>query len=174
MSTGQDMNETTSSPTVDAPGASAARRTAWPIVLGLVALVSGVLSMPVILRDMAAATGSDASPQVAGIANMRAINLAIRMGLAIWLAWGSIDLLRRRRTAKKSLQGWAGVRVFLLCVTVIQLVATWFGAVRQTQATTADTLAARAFAIWMAAVLPIFVLVWFGREKIRQEVANWH
>jgi hypothetical protein len=153
-----------------------ARRTVWPIVLGTIALISGGLSTPVLFRDMARTVGPAAASPGAASGDMREINLAIRMGLAIWLIWGSIDLLRRRAVAKKSLQSWAAIRVILLSITLVQVIANLFGALpqaRSAQDWTSNGFAVAAFVIWMSVILPIFMLVWFGREKIKEEVAGW-
>jgi hypothetical protein len=124
-----------------------------------------------------AATLGPAGASTAGSSgDMRAINLTIRMGLAIWLVWGSFDLVRRRAVAKKSLQSWATIKVILLGITTIQLVANLFGALPQVslpQGLTSNGLAGAVLVVWLSVILPVLVLVWFGQGKIKQEVATW-
>lgn len=177
MTTKQDPNETaTTPPATVPPQVSQTKRTTWPIVLGLIALLSGGMSIPMIFHDMAEALGPTGTTRGVASGDMRAMNLAIRMGLAIWLVWGSLDLVRRRAGAKKSLRSWAAVKLFLFGITMAQIVAGLLGALSQAgraQDLMSNGFAAAAFVVWTSAVLPVFVLAWFGRAKIKEEVARW-
>jgi hypothetical protein len=177
MMTGPNPNEIETTPPAAATvHLSQGKRTAWPVVTGMIALVSGGLSIPMIFRDVAATLGPAAASQGVASGDMRAINLTIRMGLAIWLVWGSFDLVRRRAVAKKTLQSWATIKVILLSITAVQMIANWFGALPQ--ASTPPGLTSNGFAgavlvVWLSVIMPVFVLVWFGQGKIKEEVAGW-
>jgi hypothetical protein len=177
MMTESNPNETTVTPPATSPPPTPpVKRAAWPVVVGMIALISGAVSIPMIFRDVAATLGSAAASQEVGSGDMRAINLTIRMGLAIWLVWGSFDLVRRRAVAKKTLQSWATIKVILLSITVAQVIANWFGALPQVsppQGLTSNGWAAGILVVWLSVILPVFVLAWFSQGKIKEEVAQW-
>ncbi|MCB1094928.1 MAG: hypothetical protein KDN22_05045 [Verrucomicrobiae bacterium] len=107
--------------------------------------------------------------------------------IALVLVVSGILLLFKKRKAVVALKTWAGLKIALLLVT-IPITAGFQKAVAELQfagalAGEGAEFAASAGRIWIVVaiaaqviwglILPVFILVWFSRKKIREQVAFW-
>ncbi len=169
------------------------RQTSWPRTLGIVSIILGVLGVlfgtigasarlilkafQVMVEDKGAVDWDAVGRAVAWLAR---ISLVAAILAAVLLVVG-IGLVRRRAWAIRAGKAWA----------IAQIVVTVLGtagshviqraiaeALRQA-GTSAGGLplgtspAATAWSLVWGCALPVFVLIWFARREIREEVAGW-
>lgn len=109
--------------------------------------------------------------------------------LGILLLTGGILLLRHRRAAASLLQVWAVLKITIGGLLIyknsaltrmqmdLMLSSETFGEGKGTEAVGTIT----SFAVWIGlafgfiwlCVLPVFVLIWFNRRKIKEEISIW-
>ena len=186
-------------PTARIPGRHAPleRPSVWPTVLGVIAIVLGVLAVlgglvgmiiiPV-LGWLASSIPGDAVAAFRGMIEWRGALLVLYGGyvvLGALLAWGGMELTRREARGVTLLRWWAWLKILYAVasvpVTAGMQIAQLEG-VREAASgdlpLSDDVMTIMAIggavlgALWYA-VLPVFVLVWFGRGRIRQEVSDW-
>lgn len=180
-----------------APGVAEAPKSVWPTVLGIVCIVFGVGGLlmglwgvvaPFLFSQFAEAMTMDIAPE-----ELEAMRAQMFSGLAIsalglpvaaLLLASGIGLVRRRPGAVRLLQWWAGLKI------VYTLVAMLAGIWLQQEQIQAQMRAqgpngppeAFILAIMIVSLvvgiawgwaLPAFVLAWFARRPIREEVATW-
>lgn len=168
----------------------------WPSVLGIIAIVFGVFGTltgaygvlaPFLMRFMAqiAPAAGRAGLHVAqqwaawGVANG-----ALTGALALLLLAAGLGLLRRRRWACTASQVWAVLRIMLAGVQVgvayfIQQ-DTLTAVSQQMPASMPSQQYVHSFAalglvvslLWYWA-LPVFLLIWLARGRVREHVAEW-
>lgn len=171
--------------------------TGWPTVIGIIAIVfgaggilGGVLGMlgPAINRVMINVMPAD---QVAGIEAQAkyqwwAAGLSVLATLiALWLLLGGIGLLKKRPAAAGKIKAWAKVKIafVLLMVGVQALIQTDVFSATQTQ-TGGGFSMPEGFVLVMVGLtvifmllwglaLPVFMLIWFGRKSIKNDVEKW-
>jgi len=173
-----------------------ASNSSWPKVLGIIAIVLGAMAA------LGSCIGAGASffagamvdlvpeGQASGLEGMMAwqtwlVGLSVlATGLGIGLLVGGIGLLRRRAYAATACLGWAALKmVYVLASAFVGYQVN----VAQFEAMQNDPNMAGMPAGFMGAVslfgavlgvlwgwaLPIFILVWFSRRPIREEVESW-
>lgn len=175
-----------SAPTFDEP----ASRSTWPTVVGVVSIVFGGLGV----------VGAIATPFTAGMAppdaNMppppegaalfiQGAQNCLALILAVVLLTGGIGLLQRRGWSRPTLMGWSIAKLILVAIGIvvgflgggaaqIEQMNQQFAdagmdfAVSQGMVITATIVSAIWFAAW-----PIFLLIWFSRGTIKNEVDAW-
>jgi len=104
------------------------------------------------------------------------------LGMSLWLLLGSISLVRRRRTARTTLMGWAIASIFMFAVNISFQVLVFQATSAELQRRGEGNLSnqlwfgvaiAGCFGIVLGLALQAFVLIWFSRARIKNEVAQW-
>lgn len=188
-----------SGPTMSPPrvaGAMPAEPTTWPMVIGIIGIIFacfGILNgcwgavSPWAMEQFANALPQHDVDQMEMMRKWRhwiAGSSALGVVVAIVLLLGSIQLLKRRRGARTAIITWSILKFVLSFATSILVYVMYED---QMEAIKNDPDVAQAptgllemlgpvmaifnFA-WYAA-LPIFMLVWFSRKKIRTETTQW-
>ncbi len=177
------------------PGTIAApqRPANWPTVIGTIAIVFGCLgSLQGVLGALSPLTTSLFSPfmikgQAEVIQQTAVWNVAsslVGLVIAVLLLIGGIRITRKQLRAVLLLQCWAIAKIlFALVATVVG----YRSAQLQLEVVQNDPNVANfgagffsvfgaigmiIGALWLCA-LPVFILVWFSRNKIKCEVAGW-
>ena len=169
------------------------RQSRWPTVIGIVAiafaglgilggfcgLVGTVTMFTVMPDDQAAAAGMPS-----GWALWIVITSLLGLGLTVLLLIFGIGLLQRRPWSAKMCSRWAMVYIIYAVINsfmTYSMQQAQFAAMSQTTqpapmpAGFEKTVAAFGLVIGLvwACALPVFMLIWFSRAKIKDEVASW-
>lgn len=202
--TGPQMPPPTPMTPPTAAGASPPRKSTWPMVLGIIAIILGSLAT---LRGCMSIGSSamfglfaSAMPEeqaemmeaTKGFAPLIMISSGLIMAIAIILLIGGIGLTKRSPWSPKTCKIWAGLKMLLV---VYSSIVTFLSTQAQMEAMQRmleeDPNAPAAmsgffgtlmaiigpvifvFAIVWGWALPIFMLIWFSRRKIKAEIAQW-
>ncbi len=165
-------------------------RTVWPTVLGIIGIIfgafgilsglwAGVAEMVPALHQAAASQPTPISGTYAMITGL--VNIA----LAVLLLVGGITLIGRRALAVTLLKTWAIVDI-ITAIGGFVFVLAGMSQMVQTMQQQNPAMAKAPPAVLEAAIiggicigglfalaLPIFTLIWFGRQKIKDEIAAW-
>lgn len=177
------------------PGAIAtpAARSSWPTVIGTIAIIFGSLgSLQGVLGALSPLTTAFFTPfmpkgqaEILQQSTVWTVASSIAgLVIAVLLLVGGIRIMGRQRRAVFLLRGWAVAKIlFTLVATVVgyqaaqlQLeamqndpnTAVWGGTSLRTFGTVGLV-----FGVALLCALPVFMLVWFSRSKIKNEVAGW-
>ncbi|MEM9420810.1 MAG: hypothetical protein AAGA25_17425 [Planctomycetota bacterium] len=171
-------------------------KSAWPTAIGIIAIVFGAGGMLGGLSGLAGplfnqvmAEFSDPSQAAVYEAQQKyqwwGVGLSgVGLLVAGLLLWGGIEVLKRRPAGAARIKQWAVAKIVLtLALGVFQAVMmpVIFEATQQQQGGMAMpegfvlgmVIATVVVTIAWGAALPVFMLVWFGREKITAEVQSW-
>jgi hypothetical protein len=186
------------------PGAVAAPRSAWPSVIGVIAIVFGALGAlqgvvgllaPMFVGRFRAFAASN-SPQgatgdpFAGWDQHQTeliVSALLTLGAGTLLLVGSILLVMRKRASRGVLLLWAAIKM------AVVVFGAWLGYVmNQAQFAAmqqsgsgplagagmggmldAMSAAGAVIGVLWGWALPIFMLIWFMRAKVRNELATW-
>lgn len=177
----------------------------WPKILGIIALVLGILGIlqcalaPISLffvdtqMELAIDAGADEAAIDDYLVQLKSVSIASSIGLglvAVILLVGGILLLKRRPSAPLVLQTWAVLKILVggyfsfrsLSLSRMQMEmmmeqGAGSGGGREMEMIQKIT----DYAIyggmilgllWLAA-LPVFFLIWFAREPVKQEISTW-
>ena len=172
----------------------------WPTVIGVIALVFGIVGTlggvwtavsPLFVEAMmkfvpqGQPTGMEAMQNSAPWLVLSGLGMTV---LGIILIVGGIRLLQRRRRAIQTCRVWAVAKMVFVVANAIgnysfqmESMATVQQQVPNTPAMPVDfsnimsammVVTAVVMSLWGWA-LPIFLLIWFGRSKIKTETAEW-
>ncbi len=173
-------------PTLVAPPAGiavAAGRSTWPLVIGIVSVVfgaGGTLYNGFNLVVRLLSLGSSAPSVLLEVAAM-----SLWLCMSLWLLAGGIGVIQRKQQAAVSIRRWAIVKtiLYVTCFSFAVLAFVFFGdMVRETleelggeTAGLSVGLLAALTAIVLGWVLawPIFILIWFSRDAIQEDVGTW-
>ena len=181
------------------PGVIAPRPSRWPAIIGTIAIVFGILAtlggcvglvvMPVIEAFMEAVP-SQQNPALAGLSDWKQWTIPgslAGMALGILLLVGGSGLLKRRSWGHRVCLGWAGLKMILV---IYMATIQYQIAIDQAEAIRNDPnmqslpapfasimqsfgmIGVIVGVIWGWA-LPVFLLVWLSRRKIRAEMQSW-
>ncbi|MBN1342492.1 MAG: hypothetical protein JXQ73_07420 [Phycisphaerae bacterium] len=173
----------------------------WPSVIGIIAIIFGVGGILSSVMGLASTFTTDwmltsfgatmpaearAQMQVAkDSAVYIAVGLAVALAIAPVLLAGGIGLLKQRRWSPKVLVSWAGARMLLVLVNTIFAYTMVESQLQQTmqqdpnlpQMPAAFVQGIGTFSVCGGLVwgwaLPVFMLIWFSRGKIRAQTAQW-
>lgn len=197
-----------SPPTIPGPIEMGEAPSQWPKVIGVLAIVFGVLgaigglcaglgalSTDILKKIMSMAPqqpGVDQTAQLdvaAQYQGLSLLNAFATVSIAVLLIFGGAQLLKRQSVSRTTLLVWAVVKIVAVVAgSVLAFVIQQKQmelAIQQMNAgsTTAPIPAAGimkligAFGIGIAVLwgwaLPVFLLIWLNRGKIKQEVAGW-
>lgn len=182
----------------DDPG----QQSTWPKVIGIIAIVLGICGLGCTCAQAGSQFMMERFLAMAEQGNMpreelaklelqtellrdfMALTLALAivgLGLAGWLLINGIGLTMRKGWTGRSCMLWSIVKALFVCGSVG--VALYMGGVttkRMDEAgivltpfeQTMQTLNPLIFGVW-GLVLPVFLMIWFSRARIRKEVASW-
>ncbi|MCC7407262.1 MAG: hypothetical protein IT442_04275 [Phycisphaeraceae bacterium] len=175
--------------------ASPAPQSSWPTVLGVIGLVLGILGglgylcgalWPLIAPWMQQHMPADAASDIPPTPVISIVIAIVSLILSILLCVAATRLLQRRLAAVKLWRTWAWLKIVALIVGMalsipIQIEAMRQAAAGQTtqpspmseQTLTIIAVGGAALGLVVFLILPVFALIWFNREKIRQETALW-
>lgn len=188
---------TTMSPPIE-PGALGTGTPAptWPKPIGIIAIILGSLGMlggalgmvaPQVMGTMA----SKMPPEVAGqfevmddFAGWTIASSLAGLVVAVALLVAGIGVLKQRRWGVTAIQAWAAVKMLLVVATsiltyqIFQETAVTMSQTQGVQAMPGGFMSAMGafsvgFGLLWGWALPVFLLVWFARRKIKQQVASW-
>ncbi len=181
------------------PGLAAipAEPSAWPKVIGIIAIVLGAAGFlgglygalsPLFLEAMLKVMppGQEAILEVArDFAVWTVASSLVGVVVAVVLLVAGIGLVRRRQWSVGTVRAWAVIKVLLVIATSVlgyMVAQAQFAAMSQAQAGAAPMPADFGRLLSMFAVviglvwgwaLPVFVLIWFARSKVKAETASW-
>ncbi|MDF1657798.1 MAG: hypothetical protein P1U58_09305 [Verrucomicrobiales bacterium] len=174
----------------------------WPKILGIIALVLGILGFlqsaasPLSLyfvdtqMELLIQQGADTDKVADYMGQMKSISTvsAIAMGVvSLVLLTGGILLLKRNPKAPIFLQVWGVLKILAggyfsfrsMALTRVQmdLMMEMNGggseAEMMQKVTDYAVFGGMIFGLLWLAALPVFFLIWFGREPVKQEIAKW-
>lgn len=182
------------------PGAVAARREppSWPVPIGVIAIVlgslgalggvSGVLS-PLYVKFMRSAMPPGQAWAMDITERWMTYTVtaaAVSMILAIVLLIAGIGIVRRRRWSCGRVKTWACLKIVLVLFTAVMqglIQRETFEGIQQQQPMMGGpasqsfvvgvAIGTTALALLWGWALPVFMLIWFSRRQIRNEVASW-
>lgn len=173
---------------------------AWPTVIGIIAIVFGVggsllgifgLLSPIINKAIAQNMPTSQQTMLDSMAPpplWAIVNSLITLGLAVLLLVAGITLMRRVASGRGLCRTWAVLKILLVTVNAV---IGYFMATQMADAMTqmqqqnpAMQGAPAGFMQGMAGIgvcvglvwgwaLPIFMLIWFSRARIKEETASW-
>jgi hypothetical protein len=174
------------------------RRSSWPTVIGVIAIIFGALGVlgavwsaiaPAFMGSMMAAMPHD---QFASMESMKDFNSwmapfsVLGGGLGALLVVAGIGLLKHRPWARTLCMAWAGLKIVLVLVSSVlgsYMMFRLFSAMASRQDTNVPALGPGMTAVFFVFglclglvwgwALPVFVLIWMSREKIKTEVGAW-
>jgi hypothetical protein len=180
---------------------AAERRPAWPLILGVIAIGLGVLGVlgglwGAIEPLWAGSTAGDVGPaeratfEVGQQWRAWTIPLSLVAGvIAAGLVLAGILLLTRRAQARRICLVWAAVKLALVIAStavnyriareIVALTseqsehAPRVASVAGTQFAELSTMVSLGGGVLWGIALPLFLLIWFTRERICDEVAGW-
>lgn len=185
------------------PSAAVAVQSSWPKVVGIIAIVVAALGIMggvcgvITWAGMAAfqtnmqSTGQSVQPAMPFITEMgrwKAYTVLaglVGAGLQIVLLVAAINLIRRRPWTIGVLRIWAGLFiVFSLAQSVVgyymqkdlyEQISSKSGSQGQFPVAISHTFmgASMLFGLLWSCALPVFMLIWFSRDKIKAEAATW-
>lgn len=197
-----------SPPTIPGPVELGEPPSQWPKVIGVVAVVFGVLGSIGGLCAGVAALSTDImkklismAPQQPGVdqtaqldvaaqyQGLSLLNAFVTLSIAVLLIFGGAQLLKRQMASRTTLLIWAVAKVVAVAggsalAYVIQQKQMDL-AIQQMNASGGATpmpaagimkligIASIGFAVLWGWALPVFLLIWFNRRKIKDEVAGW-
>ena len=174
-----------------------ARPSTWPTAVGIVAIVFGVLGTlgacssamaPALMNLLKDNVPPQQMQGMEAMGEWRGYMLALAVPtlvLALMLLALGVGILKRSRRAAKGVWAWAALKIILVVFSAYlgyMMQQAQFEAMRQAPAGPGGpppgfvdffSRASLAFGIIWGWALPVFLLVWFNRRKIRTEVAQW-
>jgi uncharacterized membrane protein SirB2 len=178
------------------PGALPSPKTRWPKVLGVISVILGILGVlggvwNLVFQEFIGGftMGQTQAEQQAlqGMRDFARWNLAyglVGAVVAAALLVAGIGLIKRRRMGAQWAKGWAIAKMVLVIGGAVLAVLMQQGVMAAAQQSpgspammgsimAAMTVVTVVFALAWGWALPLFVLIWLGRAKIREEVSTW-
>lgn len=173
-------------PTVRTAPRVTSSRTAWPIVIGTVCIVFALLNIALKILELADPTPTSelfqmSEASAAGFEGTNRVSAAASIILSIWLALGGVGVIMRRYAGVRSLRSWSIVIIVLVAIAFTCL----FGALLLGSGTLpagGDAGAAGGVGFMfvfllilmlIGLALPVFLLWWFKRPRIVDEIDQW-
>lgn len=180
------------------PGIVIPPRSSWPTVMGVIAIVFGAAAtlqgiagalVQLILPSTSVFRGATGGVDMfAGMEQWRPWLLAVNAGVSLLgalLLFGGVWLTMRRRSARGLIMCWAVAKIALVCLSSYigyQVGQAQMTAVTQSGVNVPVNMGAMmpimnivgvVFGIAWGWMLPVFMLIWLMRRKIRNETASW-
>lgn len=168
----------------------------WPGVIGTISIVFGALGLVcygcLSLQTMMTPMMMGMMPEDQRPPTPQGIQLFVQIfqmcaaaGLSVWLLIAGIGLTRRRPWARSHTVGWSLAKVLLSFISMVAGVAFAGATVDQinSQLSRGGTPPFTVSIAWMfifivialvwALLWPVFLLIWFSRGSVKDEVAAW-
>ena len=173
------------------------RSTTWPKTLGIVSIIFGVLGvakglisiagMPLLVNKLAETEAYKEFLNSPLVQTWKTTNYAyavLAMVLGVLMLACGIGLVRRRTWSVKGLVGWAGLKVIIEAAFMVLNYLMYVKVSRAIQQGLMETEGVPpVFRTWsvngivlsmaISCGLAAFVLIWFARREIREEIAGW-
>ncbi len=168
----------------------------WPTTIGVISIVFGSAGLlcygcgsanTALTPWLITLMPEDQRPPSGGIlVVVQLFQMCSAFALSVWLLLAGIGLVRRRPWARKQCFGWSVVKIlFTVTSTTISILLTSQSVqhindqMSQGGQTPLFTMTEGIFiiivlaAVVWALIWPVFLLAWFSRESVKQEVAAW-
>ena len=180
-------------PTQPMPMASEAPKASWPTVIGIIAIVFGAGGLLSMASSLATKRLSHARMVHADAATREMVQsmetkmapwtnpaMLIALVLAGLLLYAGIVLLRRKPSSALLMRIWAFLKIGFTLINavvgylVMEQVMAALAKNRPTPIPFAMVgLIGVVFAILCGCALPVFLLIWFSRRPVQEEMARW-
>lgn len=156
----------------------------WPVVIGVISLIIAIGGIGWNVLDFALSVGagppmaSDDPSFSAGYSSGMVARTVILILLSLWLLFAAIRVLQQKQSGVSNMRAWAKAKIVLASFSATCLVALLIvgnSAIPEEEIpggmemlVVYGILALALFISW-----PIFVLIWFRRDAIEQQVAQW-
>lgn len=180
----------------DMPAAQA--NSGWPKVIGIIAIVFGALGtvngvmgfvgqfVAEKIIDIVPASQREALEATKELGNWYILDYLVRLVLGVVLIVGGAKLVGRKPGSARILRAWSWLKIL---ASVYSVAVAWQGIPAQVAAMQQDPNMQRsgmstamlefilklgfvAFFLWCIA-LPVFLLIWFARRTIKDEIRGW-
>jgi len=157
------------------------RRPVWPIAIGVISIVLGSLGLICTPIVMAISAHGPRVDQVHELfpdwydSYTKAAAVVGLVGSALLLVAG-VYLLKRRPTAKTLHVTYALIQVFAAVVNAILIATAFLPSIRRSGApehVKASIIAGWVVGLAVGLVYPVFLLIWFYRFRIAQQINQW-
>jgi hypothetical protein len=180
------------------PGALGARRSQWPVVLGVCSIILGSCgvamnilgTLPVVFPDLYRSLPGQSEEMVQVMLRFRFVSIVagIIMGsVSAWLIVGGIRLIQRRSCARTHLRWWSILRVVMVPIAMVFSVYVQqvsMEVMRNDPKLANNPAMMGSFPLIIIVLTlviglawgwawPAFLLWWFARERIRVEINDW-
>lgn len=168
------------------------RHSRWPIIIGVVAVLLGgfrtyrdvhAVFAPRDERSSTTATRPADRQLPTKTEPVAKLNKVVLAGLDAWLLAAGVSVLKRHRAARGLMLNWSITTLFVTGINMIAMLILLVQRMLEEH-----PLHASGFGLYVAALgcltlivlfLPVlvpsgFALIWFSRNKIRSEMADWH
>jgi hypothetical protein len=174
-------------------------QSAWPTVIGIIAMVFGVLG--ILMHGVCGIVGQlfgaqamrmmqtpDAEAQIVMMQQYKWLGMGaglLQTILAVLLLFAGIAMTRRRANCRPLTLGWAYAKMLVVALSSVigfYVQQAQFEAMTQQQANiptgtqqmqTVFMFLVIAFGVLWGWALPIFMLIWLNRRTVRDEIAGW-
>lgn len=172
-----------------------ARRSVWPTAIGIIGIILGVLGgMTALLGVLFEVFETDQTwgmpPATTPVSTSAGEKFAgawiygVDLIVAALLLTTSIGLVGRRAWSVRWLRAWAIVKIFSTIVGMAVTYGELESAIDEVMADSGNPAATRAAWGWVVPATatgyilwgwawPVFILIWFRRERIREELGTW-
>jgi hypothetical protein len=170
---------------VAAPPSRAGDRRTWPAVIGIISIVVGGGGALLYAASLVGAVMQQSERGATGIVGA-IIAVGLPLALAVWLLKAGIGVLRRQQTAAVSIRRWALTKTILYgtCFALsLGLTVLASGMIARMQEEMGAEGAELGIGLMVAGLVvsfgfvlawPIFILIWFGRDAIQEQIGRWH
>lgn len=173
------------------------RKTSWPKVVGVIAIIFGILGTLggawgffalLLIQRMKSTLPPETVVGLKAIEDWKGWTMftsGLAAVLGVFLLVGGIRLVKRRYRAVGTIMTWAILKILLVAgstylsymiqqqqLQIMSEQASGAGAMPAGFVGTVSAISAAISIVWGWA-LPVFMLIWFSRGKIKEEVAGW-
>ena len=146
----------------------------WPVVIGIISVVLAVGGLGLTAINLFAQGSMTAHG--AGVM----VGVGLRVLLSLYLLVGAIQLLKRDSSAATTLRRWAIAKLVLSIVCDGRAIAALAIAgaaslpIDDDIGVNVNVVLVTLIALFLGSLIwPIFLLIWFGREKVSQDMGRW-
>lgn len=166
---------------LDAPLLKIKHVTIWPAIVGMISVALGAFSAltDLLLMGSGFSAVENSGGESVFIAIARPFIAAVPLLVSAWLCVAGAGLLMRRSWAADTIRKWAVVKLLLSLIGAGILGVLFLTGRLEALTPPTEEISPQAFLIVISIALglmiawPIFVMLWFGREKVQLEAAGW-
>lgn len=162
-----------------APKRASSGKSTWPVVIGVISIVVACVDTGIIVLNFVESSGRDSDP-TSSVGQI--VGVVVAALFIIWLLLAAARILRRQQSAVSLIRSWAITKIILMLLCngiVIGLLLASQGIIDRLNEEAAYELDVSSYVAFMVGILiwhlawPIFVLFWFGRSRVKEEVRTW-